>query len=333
MPHMIAAEHMSFVNALRFGTTRTQATIAAALASIGSTPAFLVFTMTGDGVWTLSSNLTTPTNVFAYIPPGVTVNIPAGVTWTCNGTIIGYGSWKVGAGTVVKSAVGPVNESSNILCEAFTLRHDGVGTAWSYLGTTGAKGIRMFLDDGAGANAGCGIQISNNESVVNSSWQMRTNVTSGDYVIARPGSGAIVTVNNNGIGVGGVSATGSIQLSNDIAIKTTTTTWQVSSDPRLKNVLGDYTEGMDLLRALPNAKRFTYNGKGNMPVTSDVHVSMLANEVQAVKPEWVSSYPGKLEPNDAETTNILMLNISDMFYVLRNALIEHDSRIAALETP
>lgn len=335
MPRMLAAEHMSFVNALRFGTTRNQATILAALASIGSSTSFLVFTMAGDGVWTLSSNLTTPANVIPYIPPGVSVNIPAGVTWTCNGLFIAYGSWKTGTGTFVKSAVSPTFETSNMLTEAFTLRHDGVGTAWSYLGTTDPAAIRFFLNDGAG---GCGLAISRNEGVVNSSWQMRT-VTSGDWVLARPGSGSILTVNNIGLGIGGAAPSHALQLFTDDAFKATSA-WSTPSDAALKTLLGDYTDGLATIRALPQIVRFAYNGLGGTPSDGKEQIGMIANDVQPVAPYMISSYQDRLEPDDPNPTTILSMNNGALVYMLINAVKELDTtvqelddRLSALETP
>lgn len=99
MPHMLSAEHLSFVNALNYGAARNDATISAALAAIGSTPAVLLFANDGDGIWTLNSPHTFPANVIVYIPAGVAI---AGTgALTINGLVRADSAvWYAGTGGV-----------------------------------------------------------------------------------------------------------------------------------------------------------------------------------------------------------------------------------------
>ena len=66
------------------------------------------------------------------------------------------------------------------------------------------------------------------------------------------------------IGSSGTAASYLIHLSADSAGKPGGGSWTNSSDARLKNILGEYTRGLDELRRL-RPIRYRYNGEFNTP--------------------------------------------------------------------
>lgn len=81
------------------GTSRTSGTINAALQYIGSTVCAIVF---APGTWSISENVTVPSNVFAHIPAGCIFSVDAGITLTFSSPVaVEYpASWTSGSGTV-----------------------------------------------------------------------------------------------------------------------------------------------------------------------------------------------------------------------------------------
>jgi Chaperone of endosialidase len=331
MPYMLAQEHMSYVDAVRYGTARNQATLVAALAAIGSTRASLVLTMSGDGVWTLTSSLTIPSNVLLWIPQGVSVFRSSGVTLTLQGPIVAWGGpWETGPGATVKSAVSSPVEINNLRSTVQTMTNAGVGTAFQYLGGTDPAGITMFINDGAG---GAGIAISRNLAVVNSTWQLRAAGASGNFELARPGTNPILTVNNNGMGLG--SATGASHLlhlfTGDAAMPGGGPWLNSSSDSRVKTVLSPFTDGLALLQQLTPV-RYEYNGLAGTPA-GDQRIGLVADAVQPIAPYMVFETEAYLHPDDPTPIQLKGLDTNPLTYLLINAVCELAARLESLEGP
>lgn len=81
------------------GTSRTRATIAAAIQAIGSTACTLVF---APGTWAIDDNLTIPGNFTCYVPNGAVFDVASGKTLTfARQVLLHYPlAWTSGAGTV-----------------------------------------------------------------------------------------------------------------------------------------------------------------------------------------------------------------------------------------
>jgi hypothetical protein len=135
---------------------------------------------------------------------------------------------------------------------------------------------------------------------------------------------------NTRLGVGVTSPTHTLHLGTDDAAKTATSTWTTTSDERLKEVLGPFTEGLAALMQLEPV-RFRYNGLGGVPRDGKEHVSLLAQAVQAVAPYMVDSHPGQLTPDGPEEA-IYTLNLHAMTFLFVNAIQELCQRVVALET-
>ena len=75
---------------------------------------------------------------------------------------------------------------------------------------------------------------------------------------------------------------------------------------------------------------YDYNGKGGI-AAGPGGVSILAQDLQPIFPECVSSYKGKLNENDTLETDILNYNGHAITFALINAVKELNAKVEALE--
>jgi hypothetical protein len=329
MPHMVAQEHMGYIDAIRYGTARTDVTIAAALAAIGSNLATLVLTFAGDGIWVIGANTTIPTNVTLWIPPGVKVSRSGGITLTVNGPLISWSpNWETGPGTTVRGLSQWV-ETNRLNGRQLLITNDSADAIVVRGAIATGAAVRIFVEQGGG-NAG--ISISRTDAANASTWQF-LNGAGGSLATARPGSQAMTLLTDTGLGIGlGMVPNALLQLLTDSASKPGTSTWAITPSNRaVKDLEGPYEEGMAYLRALPRAHYYRYNGKAQSPTDGQQAVGFVAEELLPVAPELVESYAGKLEESDAEPTTIYGVQLGRLWYAYLNAFLEIDQRLTALE--
>jgi hypothetical protein len=334
MPHMLAQEHMGFVDPLRYEPhTRTSATLAAALSAIGSSIAILVITQEGDGVWTLSTNLVIPANVTLWIPAGVNISRNAGVTLTILGPLISFNpNWETGPGTTVRNvADGVFTEFTRLVARSgYNAPFDGQ----TYVaGVNAQRQILLNTRIPTGNSTdNCAVFFYQAPQGANDGWEMGINTVK-QFYIARPGAFARLGIDTGGVGIatgaGGFTPAHALQMFVDDAFKATAS-WSVPSDARLKTVVGDYTDGLAMLQALPQAVRFVFNGKAQTPTDGKEQIGMLAQDVQPVAPYMITSYQDKLDPADAAPTDIFSMNNGSMVYALVNAVKDLAAQITAL---
>jgi hypothetical protein len=106
--------------------------------------------------------------------------------------------------------------------------------------------------------------------------------------------------------------------------------WSSSSDARVKTVLGDYQRGLsDLLKL--HVVDFEYNGKAETPTDGRRYTGLIAQEAQEVMPELIQRRRAKLNPEDEDYTDILMVDNSSLVYALVNAVRELKSELDAVK--
>jgi hypothetical protein len=132
-----------------------------------------------------------------------------------------------------------------------------------------------------------------------------------------------ITGGNVGIGL---LPTVQFELSGSVAQKLTGSSWQNPSDSRIKTIQRAFTTGLAVLRQF-KTYWVTFNGNAGTPANTPEFVAPLAQEVQAYAPEMVGSYSAKLHPDDADLTDILTFDGSNLLYVLCNAVQEQDALI------
>jgi hypothetical protein len=336
MPHMLAQEHQGIVEAIRFGTARTEATIAAALSNIGASKAMLSLTMAGDGVWTIGSNLTIPANVILYIPPGVTVNRATGVTLVINGQLMSWSpGWETGPGTTFRTFSGSVFAEMTRLqpYHGVNVPRDGdcyVAGPSLAAGGTGRQVI-IFSNDLA-ARAGMRLLNSNQDDA--HIWDLSI-TPAGGFCIRRPATAEdYVVLSNAGFGISDGTVPNApvarLHMLVDNTLKATSL-WGVPSDQRLKTVVGDFTDGLAIIQALPQAVKFRWNGKGGTLDDGTVHAGRIAQDTLPVAPGLIRTYEAKLEPDDPAPTQLYAANDSPLLEMLINAVKELAARVQALE--
>jgi len=325
---------MAIYDCIRSGTARSQATIVSALATIGSAATILSLTFAGDGVWTLSSNLTIPANIILHIPPGVTVLRPTGVVLTIQGVVIAdSGAWETGPGTTVRSA-SALTEISGVLARNVSVVTGNVAGNGIYVsaqqGAGAIKRVRLFTDQGSG---GVGIQMSQNDGNNTLCWQITAD-TGGGLSFGNANAVIIMQLLNTGLGIGpGFTPSPSfyLQLSGDFAAKPNGGSWTNPVSSRaFKEIHGDFTDGLDVLKRLQPV-RFHYNGMCGMP-TDEEFVGLIAEDVEEAAPYMLRKNLLRVHADDPAETEVTGLNDGDLRFVLRNAILELDTRLAALET-
>lgn len=101
------------------------------------------------------------------------------------------------------------------------------------------------------------------------------------------------------------------------------------SDARLKENIVPLEGGMSVIRQLQPVE-FDYNGLGG--TRKGVHsVSLIAQELQQVLPNSVTTFQYKLNPSDEETTNLLTFDSNVITYQTVLAVQELEKRIEVLE--
>jgi hypothetical protein len=342
MPHQVAAEHMGVYDVIRAGfpnpnPARTGALIASAVSNIGSAQAILVLTFLGDGIYTVTSNLSIPANIHLWIPPGVTVTVASGITMTVIGPYTSYNhQWMVGAGTFVFSPGTTVmHEVGQLQTQTLHVR-DPQAAATNrpslVIATAGVAPNQpqlQFFSQRQPGTSGPSVEFVHRSESTALSWQIMQ-LETGNLQFRRLDSGPTMMFSGNGVGCGNIVPTHVLHMGADDAFKATTL-WSVPSDSRLKTVIDDFTDGASVLKALPQAKRFTWNGKGGTVDDGLVHYGRIAQDVQPVAPYLIREYEDKLEPDDQAPTTLLSANDSPLIEVLINAVKELIARVEALE--
>jgi hypothetical protein len=135
-----------------------------------------------------------------------------------------------------------------------------------------------------------------------------------------------MTITAGGLVGIGISPVHLLQLGADDAAKPGTTTWTVVSDARLKRNVEPFTEGLTTLLGL-RPVRYEYNGEYGTPEGLR-GVGVIAQEAQAVYAPFIRRAPGKIAGQD---TDVLSTNVSDLTWMMVNALRELNERLKKLE--
>jgi hypothetical protein len=138
-------------------------------------------------------------------------------------------------------------------------------------------------------------------------------------------SGTVIyNANNGNVGIGISSPTHRLQLSNDDAAKTSTSTWVVTSDERLKDIRGDYHKGLKEIVELHPINYFYKNVDGRT-FTSEV----LAKENQGFSAQAVQKIFPEAIVTDSD--GYLNLNIHPIIVAQVNAIKELNTELEDLK--
>ena len=169
--------------------------------------------------------------------------------------------------------------------------------------------------------------------VYSASGALNLQAGSADVVTVRSKTGAAVgtfDTANSRLGLGTTTPTFRLHLATDSAAKPGTNTWTISSDERLKTILGAFEDGLDILLQIEPI-RFQYNGKGGILPSTKEEIGVSAQAVQSLAPYLVRPIRGRLTPDEDET-DLLAYEGHAMTFILVNAVKELAARVVALET-
>jgi trimeric autotransporter adhesin len=127
------------------------------------------------------------------------------------------------------------------------------------------------------------------------------------------------------VGIGIVSPTFQLQLSQNSAAKPGSNTWTVSSDERLKKDMHPFEDGLDVLEKI-NPIWFTYTGAENHP--QEQFVGATAQAIQKVAPYMVTSLKEKSTVGD----NLLGVDYGPLQFIMVNAIKEQQQIIKQQQT-
>jgi trimeric autotransporter adhesin len=219
----------------------------------------------------------------------------------------------------------------------------------------GAKGVFGSTPNGTGVHGtstfGAGIGVQGDSSL----GVGVKGITSGGvatYGVANTGT-AILGESNTGNAVLGVNAVtdisaaaisavpgstsalayyggGGIQLAGSFAEKVGGGSWSAPSDRRIKKDVRDLERGLpDLMRVRPVT--FKYNGLGGTEDDGKEYIGVVAQELEKVLPNMVSTRTGKLHKDDAQATQIEIVDPSAFTYLLINAVKQQQRTIEKQE--
>lgn len=142
-------------------------------------------------------------------------------------------------------------------------------------------------------------------------------------------------------GVGFVSGGGSsIQVSSSTGVNLamyagaytcykggSSTSWVIFSDSRIKKNVTPYTKGLTELNKLA-IKNFEFNGLGNT-VDGKKGLGVIADEVEKILPNSVTTLPTKLHPEDTERVDLKTFDNTELIYLLVTSVQELSAKVDA----
>jgi hypothetical protein len=323
MPHMLAQEHMGIVDVLRYGTARNQTTIAAALSAIGATPATLVLSFSGDGLWVVNSALTFPANIVLSIPPGVLIGGTGNITIQCQ--VLSYtAAWYVGTGVI--SGQYKTSFIGGLRTQRLGINIDMPGTALHVVGDpSSATNAIIALED----TEVPGSESAHIKFVSHALQRGALGLSGSSNILLTLANTAHFAVVGGNMAIGAMTPTVQLELSTGGAQKATGTAWSNPSDARIKTVQRPYTDGLAVVQAM-EPQWLKYNGLAGTNTELPEFVAILAQDVQPVAPYMVGTYLAKLHPEDSTDTEILNFDGSTLLWALVNAVKEQQALIVDL---
>lgn len=182
-----------------------------------------------------------------------------------------------------------------------------------------------------------------------------TSASNSNVIFKTAGAHRMIITTAGNIGIGTMTPSSQLQLSTDLAYKTSSSTWLYGSDARIKTNIQPYTKGLKEILQV-NPVNYQYNGKGgvghkkvclndndsgkclekdmkdivDIELLSKTNVGVIAQDIQTIIPETVTSHKGKINDDDKDETDILDFNAHPLTFILINAVKELNAKIDSL---
>ena len=236
-------------------------------------------------------------------------------------TFTEYGRWTAG-GSLGIGVTNPTYifqaEGSNSSVGRFLSSNASLGYLDLYNSNTApaASGfdLRMITEN----SAGTGIAIVDILKHATGDFTINNGDANASIALATAGGTRLFINSSGNIGIGVTNPTHQLELSTDSASKAATATWTVYSDARLKTNIRPFLDGLSTINAL-NPVAFEYNGLAGL-TAGMTGIGLLAQDAMNVIPYSVGTFSAKLNPTDAEPTQLYDLNPGALTYVLVNAV-------------
>ncbi len=161
----------------------------------------------------------------------------------------------------------------------------GVPAAGLELKGSGFPDSFVYIESDAGQDAGLRLYEG-----ATAKWHIFNSSTQGGLMIYNSEATPAIFAkqSNSYVGIGTTNPTYPLHVNGDAAKTSGTTAWVISSDRRLKNILGNYEKGLDEITALQPIKfKYKEDNPRNLPTNTEL-VGFIAQDVQKVFPEAVN---------------------------------------------
>jgi hypothetical protein len=253
------------------------------------------------------------------------------VSSTPQGTLYGTASGSITSTQLATSLTDETGTGSAVFSASPTFTGTVVGASAGF-----TTGVNLATSSGSvGVGTATPDYIFDVENSVSNNYVARinnTNTTAGTsfglFINAGTNSSdRALTVNNAGNTVTLLSSfgNGDLEIGGSNATKASGTAWINPSDLRLKTNIGEYSKGLKEVLAI-KPKTWYFNEASGLDKTQK-HLSPIAQELQQIMPEMVSTYKGKLNGKSQE---LLQVDASDMTWLLVKAIQEQQAIIEKL---
>lgn len=107
------------------------------------------------------------------------------------------------------------------------------------------------------------------------------------------------------------------------------TSWIIYSDSRIKKNVVPYAKGLSELNQI-QIKNFEFNGLGNT-VDGKKGLGVIADEIEKILPDSITTLPTKLRPEDAEKVDLKTFDNTELIYLLVNSVQELSAEVERLK--
>jgi hypothetical protein len=251
--------------------------------------------------------------------------------------------------TITNSSGGITISTSGSSGTVTSVSGTGSGLGFSLTGTVTSSGsLTLTAPTAATLNTNLGTVTLTGTQTISGTKTFSGTVTGGEFRVSgggffgptsvqlgtSTGVGVAVTGSNVALLTAGAAFSLTITGSNTVTTTATdafkqgsSTAWIISSDARIKKNITPYTKGLAELNQV-QIKNYEFNGLGGT-VDGTKGVGVIADEIEQVLPQTVSTNKTKLNPDDAEPVDLKNFNSTELVYVLVNSVKELSAKVDA----